>query len=270
MPWARFETEFVRHEKVQAIPAGERPCAIALYFAAVSYCAEMLTDGLVTRSVMAGLTEEVAVRRPRKVIEQLVRVGLLDRVATGYQVHDYLEYQSSRQEVLERRAYEAEKKRRARGQKKLPLADVPGDVPGGQGQGQEQNVPGGQAWGLARATRGRAEAEAEVDQDQSVSSGQDLDVAKGQRSAAEAEVESLPFELELAKSRLVRAAPGLDVERLERFGLPLAAWVAAREEVEARGKAVNDRAAYVASLFRDWSAEGRYVSSSAPFVGREP
>jgi hypothetical protein len=126
MPWASFETELRHHPKLMAIPDKDRPAALALYVATVLHCAEMLTDGYVSAAVLVLTGEEIglisaAKKRPMPLIlaDKLVDAGLFERHGRGFFVHDYRQYQPTRQDVFERRKSDAERKRRSRGQMKL-------------------------------------------------------------------------------------------------------------------------------------------------------
>lgn len=73
--------------------------------------------------------------------------------------------------------------------------------------------------------------------------------------------EDLPFEKELAATRLlaaIGATNGTTREALERYELPPAAWYAAAEELEHKA-GVRNRAGYVVTMFRTWKQEGRYT-----------
>jgi hypothetical protein len=121
MPWFRLETEIIRHPKVQEIPAGERPGALALFVAALAYCSEMLTNGHIPRSVLAGLAHEIGLKRPRKVTEKLLVVGLFEQSNGDFFVHDYLDFQPSRADVQARRKADAQRQRKHRKQQTFAL-----------------------------------------------------------------------------------------------------------------------------------------------------
>ena len=75
----------------------------------------------------------------------------------------------------------------------------------------------------------------------------------------------LPFELQLAKTRLISAIGTTNngtAAALESYGLPPAAWYAAAEELQ-RMEGIRNRAAYTVTLFKTWKAEGRYSPKGA-------
>lgn len=141
MPWGRYESSFTRHPKVQQIPRDLRPAAIALHIAATLYSAELLTDGFVpedvvprlalevgipldvtpevTASVTPGVTQPVTANVTR---DALVKVGLLDKARGGFNVHDYLVYNPSAEQVKELRKQAAERQAKRRAQQRLPLS----------------------------------------------------------------------------------------------------------------------------------------------------
>lgn len=114
MPWVRLDEEFARHPKVLA--AG--PLGLAMQVAALCYCNSYLTDGFVPRSVVPGLLhlEGLGMRMWmgdlagggedadwKLVVEDLLEAGLWEEVPGGYRIHDYHEYQPTKEQVLKER-----------------------------------------------------------------------------------------------------------------------------------------------------------------------
>lgn len=97
MTWLKVDDGMHSHPK--ALAAGD--AALGLWLRLGSWSCHHLTDGLVPEQVARLLSKPAALRR-------LVDVGLLDKVAGGYQLHDFLEYNPSREEV------EAEREKTAR------------------------------------------------------------------------------------------------------------------------------------------------------------
>ena len=102
MPWGRLDDSFDAHRKVRR--AGLE--AVGIQARALSYCAGALTDGKVDPEWL----EERAGRRASKLGELLVVAGLWEPNGDGWVIHDYLDYNPSRQEVLERRAADSRRK----------------------------------------------------------------------------------------------------------------------------------------------------------------
>lgn len=108
MPWFRLDDSFDTHPKI--LMAGNE--AIGLYIRCGTYAARNLTDGAVPRDIAVlygaetprtlsdGCTETLA--------GTLVRSGLWHRARTGWIIHDYLDYNPSREEVLSKRKIRAE------------------------------------------------------------------------------------------------------------------------------------------------------------------
>jgi len=124
MAWVRIDDRFASHPKVLA--AG--PLAMAMQIAALCYCNRELTDGYVPRSAARTLLDWEIVRADDRiykigvscgmsgddvgcawVIGILVESGMWEEVQGGYQVHDYLDYQPSREQVEEERAKTAKR-----------------------------------------------------------------------------------------------------------------------------------------------------------------
>lgn len=116
MAWARYESGFRTHPKIHRVEPALRPAAIALHLVATCYSAELLTDGFVPQDVLPAIAREAGidlechgVTVSETVVESMLRNGLLDRRKNGYAVHDYLEYNPSKRDVLKRRKGEAQR-----------------------------------------------------------------------------------------------------------------------------------------------------------------
>jgi hypothetical protein len=105
MPWFRLEDTFHHHPKVMR--AGNGP--VGLWVRCGTWSAAYLTDGMVPADIAAmyGRTRE---------IETLVATRLWVEVDGGFLMPDYLDYNPSKADVVQRRKADAERKREARGQ----------------------------------------------------------------------------------------------------------------------------------------------------------
>ena len=106
MSWVKLDDQYPDHPKI--VDVG--PLGMALHVAATCYCARYLTDGFVPAKVInrlinfdgISITESNGVSNAVtniSVTEQLTRAGLLEKVDGGYQVHDYLEYNPTGEQV---------------------------------------------------------------------------------------------------------------------------------------------------------------------------
>lgn len=95
MTWVKVDDSFADHPKVMAL-GRDRIIGVGLWASAACYCARHLTDGFVPSAAAAGFGHP-------KVWDRLVAVGLIDAVAGGYQLHDWLEYNPPRSKVLKER-----------------------------------------------------------------------------------------------------------------------------------------------------------------------
>ena len=77
-----------------------------LHVRAIAYCARHLTDGLLSPAAAR------AVGATTLLSDRLVKARLWDRQGEGFRIHDYLDYQPSRAEVVELRKKRAEAGRR--------------------------------------------------------------------------------------------------------------------------------------------------------------
>jgi hypothetical protein len=97
MAWGRIDDSLYDHPKVDELGRHRLPC-MGLYVLAISWSNRYLTDGYipVDRVKRLGGTPVLA--------EWLVRVGLWDKVAEGYRIHDFFDYNDSAERVRNRRA----------------------------------------------------------------------------------------------------------------------------------------------------------------------
>ena len=95
MTWVRLDDKLPRHPKVMALGKLRHP-ALGVHVEALCYCSEYLTDGI--------LPAEYVRRCQRRLVEALVSVGIRHRLGDGtVQVHDYLDYNPSREAVNAKR-----------------------------------------------------------------------------------------------------------------------------------------------------------------------
>ena len=113
MPWVRIADDFPDHPKV--VRAGVE--AAWLYVCGLAYSNRYATDGLIP-SVQVRRLADVA--DATRLADRLVEVGLWERAADGYQIHDYGEYQPSADDI--KRERDAAAKRQAEYRKRRALA----------------------------------------------------------------------------------------------------------------------------------------------------
>lgn len=112
MPWVRLDDEFAEHPKV----TGVGPLAGMMQVAALCYCNRFLTDGFVPKGQVPKLVSfdgyafnGVQVTW-QGVLQDLLVAEMWSEVDGGYLVHDYLEYQPSRDEVMRSRNASTDRK----------------------------------------------------------------------------------------------------------------------------------------------------------------
>jgi hypothetical protein len=131
MPWVKVDDAFADHPKV--VQAG--PLAAWLYVAGLCYCGRLLTDGFIPRGQVRKLAD---VPGALKLAARLVEVGLWEEYPDGYRVHDYLDYNPSREQVAADRA--ATRERVAKWRSKPRNASGNG-VTNGVGNGVSTDAP---------------------------------------------------------------------------------------------------------------------------------
>jgi hypothetical protein len=103
--WVRVDEHFPNHPKVLAL-GRDRLAGMGLWLIGLCYCNEYLTNGFIP--------EHMLPVRSVKLARRLVEAGLWDAVDGGYRMHDFDEYQPTREYVLEKRAKTTERVRRWR------------------------------------------------------------------------------------------------------------------------------------------------------------
>jgi len=109
MVWARLDDQFHAHDKVADLDMAPTTvpmmvAAVGLHALALSWCGDQLTDGIVPRSQPARLVGEPV----DNLVEELVRVHLWDKHRRGYVIHDFLDYNPSKAQILARRQAQSE------------------------------------------------------------------------------------------------------------------------------------------------------------------
>lgn len=77
------------------------PSAVSAFVVMLSYCGDNLTDGFVDSD-----TAEFVLDITTQELDALQQVGLIEAVDGGYVIHDYLEHNRSRQQVMAKRKRE--------------------------------------------------------------------------------------------------------------------------------------------------------------------
>jgi len=115
-PWAKYEVDFINHNKFQAISAN----AICLWIEGKNYADGQLTDGFLPRHVVKGfrfyskksIDLLMASAGPKSASGTERYRPLWEATEHGWQMHDYLEHNDCREKTLER--IERDRKRKGR------------------------------------------------------------------------------------------------------------------------------------------------------------
>jgi len=120
VPWAHLDDHFYSHPKVVATPLP----AVGLFAIGLSYCGDQLTDGFIPRSVVVGIRGWTSAAR------MLIERNFWNEVPGGYQVHDYLDWNDSREQVLAKRKGAADRAASSRERRRAAhvTEHVPRDV----------------------------------------------------------------------------------------------------------------------------------------------
>lgn len=117
--WVKLDDHLPDHPKIVA--AG--PIAGWLYVAGLCYANRLLTDGFIPLEQVTRLLPQHG-QGTARLAERLCQVGLWQSVtrdeAPGFQIHDFLEYQFSKRQVLRNRKQTAKRQGRWRAKTREP------------------------------------------------------------------------------------------------------------------------------------------------------
>lgn len=108
MPWVRIDENAMDHPKIAGLPDG----TFRLWVQALAYCQKFLTDGHVSESAVRGLRSFSSKRKTA-----LIEAGLWDPEDGGIRVHDFLDWNESREQVLASRKVARERMQKLRANK---------------------------------------------------------------------------------------------------------------------------------------------------------
>jgi hypothetical protein len=108
MTWVRVDDQLHAHPKIRAAWRTE-PAALGLHLLALSYASAYLTDGRIDPEFVR-LQIPARAKRERA-LTALVDAGLWETNGAGWTIHDYLDFNDSRDRVLARRRADAARKR---------------------------------------------------------------------------------------------------------------------------------------------------------------
>ena len=109
MTWVKIDDSFPDHPKV----IGLSDKAFRVHIEGLCYCGRFLTDGFIPTTVATKF-----VSSDLAIIDELCEAGLWIDLPNGYEIHDYLEHQSSKSDVTEKKETAKEKAKRYREAKK--------------------------------------------------------------------------------------------------------------------------------------------------------
>lgn len=117
MPWARLDDGYFTNGKV----VGLSKDAKLLDLAAITFSARELRNGILTRADIRVIAAQIDVEAPFELIHELVRAGRWEMSGQQYVIHDYLDYNPTREQVIAARENNAE--RQARWRERQALSD---------------------------------------------------------------------------------------------------------------------------------------------------
>lgn len=115
MTWVNLDDKMPEHPKVDGLSDG----AFRLHVAGICYCNRHLTDGIVTVDRLTRLIPKYKKAYLDELLARMVWIEIAD--SSAYEIHDYLDWNKSREEVESRRAVRSESgKKGARSRWQMP------------------------------------------------------------------------------------------------------------------------------------------------------
>jgi hypothetical protein len=106
MTWVNLDDQYPEHPKVDSLSDG----AFRLNTAAICYCNRHQTDGVVTADKVARLVPRFKKAYVQELVDRLLWHDLGN--GTAYELHDFLDWNSSRAEIAEAKARNVENGRK--------------------------------------------------------------------------------------------------------------------------------------------------------------
>jgi hypothetical protein len=106
--WVKFENSIGGHRKSLELTEDLFLPALGMLLVTVAYCDQQRSDGYIPTKALP----RICYGDFQTSIDELVRVGYLDEVDGGYQVHNYLDWQTSAAEIEAKSEMQREKARR--------------------------------------------------------------------------------------------------------------------------------------------------------------
>lgn len=150
MPWVKLDDRFPSHRKVALL--SDR--AFRLHVSAICWCAENLTDGRIGDRELPLVAH---IRGIKAIAKQLEDAGVWDRIEDGWAIHDYLDYNPSREQVLLDRKKNAERQERWRQRKNGKPTP-----PDGSSNGRSNGVTSSGASTKGESKRGKTRHESDT------------------------------------------------------------------------------------------------------------
>lgn len=136
MSWVKLDDGFYDHPKVIEASIA----AIGLHALALSYCGKHLTDGKVSKRAVVTLARGA---EGEALAAELVEIGLWKSTPNGYEIHDFLHYNRSADDVKQERSAARERMRKFRRSSSEPTENFErcsSEVPIGSGSSSSETA----------------------------------------------------------------------------------------------------------------------------------
>lgn len=107
MTWVKLDDSFHSHPKPR-MAWGLSPASIGLHAFALSYAGNYETNGAVPAWFVESVIPDAAERQ--SALDALVTSGLWQRVGEGFEIHDFLEFNPSKEQLADKRKRDRDRK----------------------------------------------------------------------------------------------------------------------------------------------------------------
>lgn len=122
--WVRIDASYFAHRKNRAMGKDGR----ALDIAGICWCSLNETDGRIPRHALTYIAGEAEVKP--SVVKAVVAAGRWEETEEGWQIHDYLDYNRSADDIAKERNRWQRNKAKQRASSHMSTGDISGDIRG--------------------------------------------------------------------------------------------------------------------------------------------
>jgi hypothetical protein len=115
MTWLELDDRILEHPKfIRAVNLGGSD-TVHLWLGLRAYCGQHLTDGAIPKDMLSEVRGPLNTKKRAAALAVLINVGLIEETENSFHMHDYLQWSSSRKQVLAARERARQRQAKLRG-----------------------------------------------------------------------------------------------------------------------------------------------------------